>query len=78
VPGPGNLIDAVSKRLSLRGMQVGDHLHRFGELIGLAAPLLADGSLHTEQTVVEGLDQAPAALLGVLRGANVGKMLVRL
>jgi NADPH-dependent curcumin reductase CurA len=78
VPGPNNLIDAVSKRLSLRGMQVGDHLHRFGEFIGLAAPLLADGSLHTEQTVVEGLDQAPAALLGVLRGANVGKMLVRL
>ncbi|OZM82774.1 NADP-dependent oxidoreductase [Pseudonocardia sp. MH-G8] len=78
VPGPSNLIDAVSKRLSLRGMQVGDHLHRFGEFIGLAAPLLADGSLHTEQTVVEGLDEAPAALLGVLRGANVGKMLVRL
>ncbi|TQM15902.1 NADP-dependent oxidoreductase [Pseudonocardia kunmingensis] len=78
VPGPSNLLDAVSKRLSLRGMQVGDHLHRFGEFIGLAAPLLADGTLHTEQTVVDGLDQAPAALLGVLRGANVGKMLVRL
>ena len=40
--------------------------------------MLADGTLHTEQTVVDGLDRAPAALLGVLRGANVGKMLVRL
>jgi NADPH-dependent curcumin reductase CurA len=59
-------------------MQVGDHLHRFGEFIELAAPLLADGSLRTEETVVEGLEQAPSALIGVLREANVGKMLVRL
>ena len=39
---------------------------------------IADGSLHTEETVVEGIDQAPAAFLGMMRGANTGKMLVRL
>jgi polyphosphate glucokinase len=39
---------------------------------------LADGTLRTEETVMDGLEQAPAASLGVLTGANTGKMLVRL
>ncbi|MFI0448118.1 NADP-dependent oxidoreductase [Actinomadura sp. 6N118] len=78
VPGPRNLYSAVTKRLTLRGVLVTDHLDRFPEYIGKAAGWLADGTLHTEETVVEGLENAPAAFLGVLRGANTGKMLVRL
>ncbi|TMR92322.1 NADP-dependent oxidoreductase [Nonomuraea basaltis] len=78
VPGPSNIYDVVTKRLTLRGVLVTDHLHRFPEYIAQAAAWLADGGLRTEETVVEGLDQAPAAFLGVLRGANTGKMLVRL
>ncbi|GAA2620927.1 NADP-dependent oxidoreductase [Actinomadura fulvescens] len=78
VPGPRNLYSAVKKRLTLRGVLVSDHLDRFPEYIGKAAGWLADGTLHTEKTVVEGLEHAPDALLGVLRGANTGKMLVRL
>ncbi len=78
VPGPSNIYQAVTKRLTLRGVLVSDHLDRFPEYIGKAAGWLADGSLHTEETVIEGLDQAPAAFLGVLRGANTGKMLVHL
>ncbi|SEG91703.1 hypothetical protein SAMN05444920_107332 [Nonomuraea solani] len=77
-PGPRNLYDVVTRRLSLRGVLVSDHFHRFPEYVAKAAAWLADGSLHTEETVVEGLEQAPAAFLGVLRGANLGKMLVHL
>ncbi|NLE80718.1 MAG: NADP-dependent oxidoreductase, partial [Rhodococcus sp.] len=54
------------------------YFHLFPEWIERAAGWLADGSLRTEQTVAEGIDQAPAAFLGVMGGANVGKMLVRL
>ncbi|WP_306085098.1 hypothetical protein [Nocardia cyriacigeorgica] len=43
-----------------------------------AAAWLADGTIRTKETVYDGLDQAPAAFLGVLAGANTGKMLVRL
>jgi NADPH-dependent curcumin reductase CurA len=43
-----------------------------------AAGWLADGSLRTRETVYDGLEQAPEALLGVLTGAGVGKVLVRL
>ncbi|KAB2348510.1 NADP-dependent oxidoreductase [Actinomadura rudentiformis] len=78
VPGPRNIYSAVTKRLTLRGVLVSDHFDRFPEYIGQAAGWLADGTLHTEETVVEGLENAPDAFFGVLRGANTGKMLVRL
>nr|WP_192772276.1 NADP-dependent oxidoreductase [Plantactinospora soyae] len=78
VPGPANLALTVTKRLSLRGMIVTDHLQRLPEYVALAAGWLADGTLRTESTVLEGIEQAPAAFLGMLRGANTGKMLVRL
>ncbi|WP_280188973.1 hypothetical protein [Nocardia gipuzkoensis] len=50
----------------------------FGVYIAKATGWLADGTLRTKETVYDGLDQAPAAFLGVLSGANIGKMLVRL
>ncbi|MGC0418976.1 NADP-dependent oxidoreductase [Embleya sp. AB8] len=78
VPGPSNLFQAYTRRLNLRGMLVTDHLALFPEYIGRAIGWLGDGSLRTQETVFEGLDQAPAAFLGVLSGANTGKMLVRL
>ncbi|MBF9133603.1 NADP-dependent oxidoreductase [Plantactinospora sp. S1510] len=78
VPGPANLSLAVGKRLTLRGMLVTDHLERLTEYIALAAGWLTDGTLCAETTVLEGIEQAPAAFLGMLRGANTGKMLVRL
>ncbi|ACZ89599.1 NADP-dependent oxidoreductase [Streptosporangium roseum] len=78
VPGPDNLYRAAYKEATLRGMLVTSYLHLFPEYIERAAGWLADGTLHTEETVAEGIGQAPAAFLGVLRGANVGKMLVRL
>ncbi|NEE01713.1 NADP-dependent oxidoreductase [Phytoactinopolyspora halotolerans] len=78
VPGPRDFFRAQFKSLTLRGMIVTDYLHLLPEYVAMAAPWLVDGSLRTETTVYTGLDQAPAALLGVLNGSNVGKMLVRL
>ena len=77
-PGPRNTYDIVKKRLTLRGILVPDHLDLLSTWIPLAAGLLADGRLRTLETVVDGLESAPEALIGVLRGANTGKMLVRL
>ncbi|NUR88634.1 MAG: NADP-dependent oxidoreductase [Nonomuraea sp.] len=78
VPGPSNLAKLVTKRLNARGVLVTDHLDRFPEYLGKAVPWLAEGGLRARETVLEGLEQAPKALLGVLGGANTGKMLVRL
>jgi NADPH-dependent curcumin reductase CurA len=77
-PGPDNLFQAAAKELTLRGMLVSNWLDLFPEWIAKAAPWLSDGTLRTEQTVADGIERAPEAFLGMLRGANTGKMLVRL
>lgn len=77
-PGPNNLVKAVAKRLSLRGYIVLDHDELRAEWISLASSWLADGSLTDTHTSVDGIDHALEAFTNLSRGANVGKMLVRL
>ncbi len=78
VPGPRNLGQAVGKRLTLRGFIVSDHSARMPDLVAEIGPALADGRIVVRETVVDGLEQAPHAFIELLRGANTGKMLVRL
>ena len=77
VPGPDNLAQAIGKRLTLRGFIVIDHFDQARTWIGQAAQWLRDGELRVDETVVEGVDHAVDAFLGVLRGANTGKMLIK-
>lgn len=78
VAGPDNIFLAVAKEITLRGLLVNSYFAVFGEWIGTAAEWLADGSLRTRETVVDGIERAPEAFLGMMRGANTGKMLVRI
>jgi NADPH-dependent curcumin reductase CurA len=68
----------VSKRLVLRGFLVRDHSHLAAEFAREVGEWLRDGKLVVRETVVDGLENAPAAFLGLLRGDNTGKMVVRL
>jgi NADPH-dependent curcumin reductase CurA len=76
-PGPRNLFLAIGKRLTLRGFIVSDHFDRMPDLIAEVGPAVRDGRIRFAETVVEGLEHAPEAFIGLLRGENVGKMLVR-
>lgn len=73
-----NLFTAIEKELTLRGMQVTSHFDKLPAFTDLAGPWLADGTLKTPETVLEGIYMVPEAFVGVLSGANTGKMLVRL
>jgi NADPH-dependent curcumin reductase CurA len=78
VPGPDNLALAVSKRLTLRGFIVFDHYDRLPDFVSEVGGWLAAGQLDLAETVADGLENAPDAFLGMLRGENIGKALVRL
>ncbi|MFD3663364.1 zinc-binding dehydrogenase [Streptomyces sp. NPDC058659] len=75
-PAPRNLFDVVGKSIRLEGFLVRDHTDALEELYDLAIPHLRDGSLPLDVTVVEGFGHIVDAFLGMLRGENLGKMLV--
>ena len=75
-PGP-NLGFVVGKRILIQGFIVSDRPERLVEWRRIAAPLVADGSLIYREDVVDGLENAPDALAGILGGRNFGKLLVR-
>src|SRR5271166_5643971 len=75
-PGP-NLMSVVRKRLRIQGLIVGDKPERFAEWRALATPWVRDGTLHYREDIVDGLESAPEALVGLLSGRNFGKLVVR-
>ena len=67
----------VTKRLSIRGFIISDHYDRYGDFLAAMGPWVRDGLVQHRETVVEGIENAPRAFLGLLGGENVGKMLVQ-
>ncbi|BCL12930.1 NADP-dependent oxidoreductase [Micromonospora sagamiensis] len=77
-PAPRNLALVIGKQLTLRGFLVNSYGHLREQFVEEASGWLREGRLHQDETVVDGIENAPAAFLGLLRGENLGKMLVRL
>lgn len=75
-PGPSNLMMVIGKRLRLQGILVGDHYGLQQQFVKDVAGWLASGELRYDETVVEGVENATQAFLGMLRGENTGKMIV--
>ena len=66
----------LTKRLRVEGLIVYDHADLEPEFRREVAPLVRDGRVKYREHVVEGLGQAPEALIGLLKGRNFGKLLV--
>jgi NADPH-dependent curcumin reductase CurA len=77
-PGPTNLFNVIGKRLTMRGLLVGDWLDHRAEFTGLMSGYLSAGTVKSRETVVDGIDRAVEAFLGLFRGTNLGKMIVKL
>src|SRR5882757_1061140 len=75
---PRNLVLAINKRLRLEGLIVTDHHDLREQFVGEAVGWIRAGSLRYRETVVVGLEHGVGAFLGMLRGENTGKMIVKL
>ena len=76
--GPRNLRFAVRKRLTLKGFIVSDHLDRQAQFYTDMGAWIAAGQIKWQETIIDGIEHAPRAFIGLFRGENSGKMLVRL
>mgnify|MGYP003500317607 FL=1 len=65
-------------RLSLRGFIVSEHLEIWPQALGELARGVATGKIKYRESIADGLAAAPEAFIGMLRGKNFGKQLVRL
>jgi NADPH-dependent curcumin reductase CurA len=65
-------------RLKLQGFIVSDHLQDWPAALHALAAGVASGQIRYRETIAQGLESAPAAFLGLLKGENFGKQLVKL
>jgi hypothetical protein len=76
--GPRNLSNIVTRGLTLAGFTVGNYLQFFPAFSADMSGWLTSGRVVFDETVVDGIDHAVDAFLGLLRGENTGKMVVRI
>ncbi|MER6187453.1 NADP-dependent oxidoreductase [Streptomyces sp. NPDC001652] len=77
VAGPKNLARLIATRGRIEGFLVSDHYDLQSQFVQEVGPWVASGALKYRETVVEGIENNLEAFLGVLRGDNTGKMIVK-
>jgi NADPH-dependent curcumin reductase CurA len=78
IPGPSNLFLAITNRLKLQGFIVRDHYDSINEFHDAMAKWVDEGKIKWKETIIEGIENAPKAFLGLFKGENFGKMLVKI
>ena len=76
--GLRNFRSVLVNRIKIQGFIVFDFREHYPRAIGELATWLAEGKLKYRETIAEGVRAAPAAFIGLLNGANLGKQLVKL
>jgi NADPH-dependent curcumin reductase len=76
--GIDNLVMLLINRVKLQGFIVSDHIARQGEAIADLARWVGEGRIKYRETIAQGLEDAPRAFIGMLKGENFGKQLVKL
>src|SRR3954453_3836472 len=74
---PSMMRAVLTKRLTIRGFIVSDFAARHADFLRDMSQWVREGKVKHRKCITEGLDSAPAAFMGLLKGANFGKQLVR-
>ncbi|WP_369200633.1 NADP-dependent oxidoreductase [Streptomyces sp. PU-14G] len=77
-PAPRNLAQIIAKRFRMEGLLVMDHQDLQPQFVQEVSAWVRSGELKYRETVVEGVENTLDAFLGLLRGENIGKMIVTL
>jgi len=78
VPGPSNLDYIIGKQLTMQGFIVTDHFDMLMQFYADLGKWIAEGKIKWKETVIEGIENAPKAFIGLFKGENFGKMLVKI
>lgn len=77
VPGPARLPYVISKKLTMKGFIVSDHFDKIGEFMTDMGKWIQEGKIKWKETIVDGIEKAPEAFIGLFKGENFGKMIVK-
>ena len=77
-PGPSNLFLAIRRRIKIQGFIVRDHYHVLNEFRTYMSKWIKEGKIKWEETIYEGLENAPKAFIALFKGEKLGKMLVKI
>ena len=77
-PGPPNLAQLIGRNIRMEGFIVSHHFGMMPQFIADLTKWVAEGKVSWKETVFEGIDKAPDAFIGLFKGENLGKMLVKL
>jgi len=77
LPGPANYFNLIYRRARMEGFIVLDYAARFGEAARALTGYLQSAELRHRETILEGFDQLPQALIELFHGGNIGKQMVR-
>ena len=77
-PGPSNLAQLIGKNIRMEGFIVSHHWDMMPAFLDDLSRWVKEGKVTWKETVFEGIEKAPDAFMGLFRGENLGKMLVKL
>jgi len=75
---PATISAILAKRLTLRGFLNYDYAEQFSDFLREVGSGIADGTIRYREDIVDGLENAPDAFMGMLEGKNFGKLLIRM
>jgi NADPH-dependent curcumin reductase CurA len=76
--GPANFVNVIPLRLTIRGFLVIDYANLMPQFLRDMSEWYRAGKMKWRETIAEGVENAPDAFIGLFKGENIGKMLVKI